>query len=153
MVVRKVAGVIAKGAGGRVAAHNGELRHLEGVIETRFGAVREVDHHANAVHFAHHAAAKFRQTAVLSAFALGIACQIVLVRARRVANVVVAVVAKRGVDDATAAKMLHIGQIGAESKGILDARHHTAQAGLLVGEQIGRRKRHARLRTSLYHII
>ena len=90
---------------------------------------------------------------MFSALALGIARQIVLVWARRIANIVVAVMAKRGVDDTAAAKMRHIGQIGAESKGILDARHHTAQAGLLVGEQIGRRKRHACLRTSLYHII
>ena len=90
---------------------------------------------------------------MLSAFALGIARQIVLVRTRRVANIVVAVVAKCGVDDTAAAKMRHIGQIRTESKGILDARHHTPQIRLLVGEQIGRRVGHFRLRTSLYHII
>ena len=136
-----------------MAAHDGQRRNLEGVVETRLGAVRKVDHHADAVHFAHHTAPKFRETAVLGAPAVGMLGQIGLVRPSRVADVIVAVVAKRGIDHAATAKVCYIGQICSEGKGIFDAGHHTAQPCLLVGREVGGRIGHAGLRTIGHHVF
>ena len=63
----------------------------------------EVNHHADAVHFLHHFAAKLAQSAVL---AVGFA--------RRVADVVVAVVAESDVNHTFAAVSLNVGEVAAD---------------------------------------
>ena len=96
LVVREVARMIAQGAARGVGAYDGHAALAQRIVERCLCGVREVDHHARAVHLAHRLASEVAQAAVRL---LRAACG--------VAEVVVAVVAERHVDNAHFAEMLY----------------------------------------------
>ena len=128
LVVREVARVIAQGAARGVGADDGHAALAQRIVERGLCSVREVDHHARAVHLAHRLAPEVAQSAVRL---LRAACG--------VAEVVVAVVAERHVDNAHFAEMLYEAKVAPNGVAVFYTAHNRLDAAPLVGRQfVGR---------------
>ena len=103
--------MVAEGAAGRVAADDGRLTDVEGVVERLVACMAEVDHQAEAVHLADDLFAEAADAVMGVAASAG------------VAEVVVAIVAQRDVDHAALGEMLHVLQFTAQGQAVLNAEH------------------------------
>ena len=126
LVVGQVARMVAKRTAVGVAAHDGRLADVECVVETLLGSVAQVHHDAVAVHGLDDLLSKLRHAVV------GVAA------ARGVANVVVSVVAKRDIGDASLGEVLHVLHVVVERQSVLNGKHDALAAFPLVFIQVGR---------------
>ena len=126
LVVGEVAGVVAEGTAAAVAAHDGGAAALQGIVEALLSRMREIDHHAHAVHLSHHLATKGGEATVREA---------VLIAAGTGAGTdgVVAVVAKGHIHHAPTAEMADEAEVVADGIAVLDAQHD-GLASLLLEE-------------------
>ena len=77
-----------------MTAHDGLTGHLEGIVETLLGSMAQVNHDAQTVHLADDLATE------------GADAIVCLTAASRVADVVVAIMAQRHIDNATLGKVI-----------------------------------------------
>ncbi len=131
LVVSKVAGVVAEGAGAAVAAHNGLRADVQSVVKALLAGVAEVNHYAAPVHFPYH----FSPETAHSVMRVAALCT--------VANVVVAVVTQRYIDHAPLHEVLYVGEITVECKAVFDAKHYGFAPVTLVFVQVGGRSGYA----------
>lgn len=126
LVVGKVARMIAERSAVGVGTDDRSLANLQGIIETLFGSMAEVDHHAEAIHLVNNLFAKLRHT-IMGVVASG-----------RIADVIVAIMAKGDIGYATLDEMLKVGDIILNSQTILYAEHDALFACLFVEQYLVR---------------
>ena len=124
LVVREVARVVAECAAAAMAAHDRRAAELQGIVETLLASMAEVDHDAQAVHLADDLTTKGADT-IMGMLAT---CA--------VADVVVAIVAQRHIDDATLGEVAQVVEAALEGMAILDAEHDALPALVLVQPQV-----------------
>ena len=111
LVISEVTRMVAEGAAAAMAAHDGLRTEGEGIVETLLSGMAHIDHDAQTVHLAHHLFAETAQAAVGVTAAGG------------VAEVVVAVMTERHIDDAALGEVLQVLQLTVEGQSVLDAEH------------------------------
>ena len=127
LVVGEVARMVAEGTGRGVAAHDGFLADVEGIVETLLARMAHVDEDAQTVHLPDDLFAKGADSS------MGVLCL-----RGRVADVIVAVVAEGHIDDATIGKVLQVLDLAVEGDAVLDAQHDRLAALALVLPEVGR---------------
>ena len=116
--------MVAEGTCGGVAAHDGGLAELEGIVETCLGCMAEVNHHADTVHFGYDLFAELAHTAMF------------VVATGRVADVVVAVVAECHIDHTPLAEGFDIVDVVADGVAVFDAEHDGAFASAFESPEV-----------------
>ncbi len=125
LVVGQVAGHVTECLAVAVAAHDGHGADVECVIKRLLAAMAEVYHDALTVHLTYHLLAKLAHAVVRIA------------AARRVADVVIAVMAKRYVHHTALREVLHVGNVVLKSQSVLYGKHDALAPFALVFIQIG----------------
>ena len=123
LLVGEVAGMVAEGTTTAMTADDGLLTDFEGIVETFLGSMAEIDHDAQAIHFVDHLTPE-ETDAVMRLGALG-----------RITDIVVAIMAKRHIDDATLCEVTQIDDAALDGCPVLDAQHDALTTSLLVGEE------------------
>ena len=124
LFICEVAGMVAQCAAAAMAAYYGLAAYLHGIPETLLCGMTEVNQNAKAVHLADYLRPKLTDTAM----SVG--------GAATVAQVIVAIMAKGDIYDATTREILHITDVALKSQSILDAKHYGLLAQALVGPQL-----------------
>ena len=114
LVVGEVARVVAEGATAGVGAHYRLGAQFQRIVERALGGMTEVYHDAELVHACNDLTAEGAHAAPC------------LCAACRVADVVVAVVAQGGVDDASLGKMVNVVERVVKGLSVLYAQHYGA---------------------------
>ena len=98
--------MVAKGTTAGMAADNRLLTDVQGIIEALLGGMTQVHHDTQAVHLANHLPTKLAQPV------MGVA------PTGRIANVIVAIVAQRHIDDAALCKVVEILKLSVERQAV-----------------------------------
>ena len=142
LVVGKVARHVAQRLAVAVAAHDGLTAYAKRVVEALFAGMTEVYHYAAAVHLLNDLLAKAAHSA-MSVAAAG-----------TVADVVVAVVTERDVDNAAPCEISYVGYVVVKRQSVLYAEHYGAASLALVFIQVGRRARYAQVAVvGVYYLL
>ena len=120
LVVGEVARMVAEGATRAVAADDGRLADVEGIVERLVAGMAEVHHQSEAVHLADDLLAEAADAIVGVTAPAG------------VAQVVVAIMAQRDIDHAAFGKVPDVLELSAECQTVLDAQHDAFAAVALV---------------------
>ena len=141
LVVGEIAGMVAQGAAVAMTAHDGGGTDVEGIVEALLAGMAQVDHDAVEVHLLDDALAELAHAIV------GVA------PAGRVADVVIAIMTERDVDDAPLSEVLHIRQVVVQGQTILNAQHDALAALALVLVKVGGGTGNAQITTVAPHNV
>ena len=108
-----------------MGADHGDAAAIEDIVKGFLAGVGEVDQHPDAVHFAHDFPAKVAQTIVLVLGAHG-----------RIANIVVAVVAERHINDSLSAEEFYICEVVPNGVAVFNAQKDGALVMVLRPKNI-----------------
>lgn len=116
-----------------MTANDGDFGHCQSIVEGGFGSVGEVYHHTESVHFGHDFTTESGESSVFGSVGLGESLFVEGTGTCRVADFIVAIMAKGGIDDAALAIVRHVGQVGAKGIAIFDAGEDASQPCGFVG--------------------
>lgn len=116
-----------------MTANDGDFGHCQSIVESGFGSVGEVYHHAESVHFGHDFTTESGESSVFCTIGRRESLFVEGTGTCRVADFIVAIVAKGGIDDAALAIVRHVGQVGAKGIAIFDAGEDASQPSGFVG--------------------
>ena len=120
LVVSKVAGMVAQGTATAMAAYDGCLAQFQGVVKTLLVGMTEVDHDTQTVHFPDDLLAKVTHTAPCLTTSCG------------VADIVVAIVTERHIDDAPLGKVPQVLYLSIQRMTVLNTEHDALLALMLI---------------------
>ena len=136
LVVSEIARMIAQHFGRRVTANDGNFGDCQSIVEGGFGSVGEVYHHAESVHFGHNFTTESGESSVFGSVGRRESLFVEGTGTCRVADFIVAIVAKGGIDNAALAIVRHIGEVGAKGIAIFDAGEDASQPSGFVGTDV-----------------
>ena len=116
-----------------MTANDGDFGHCQSIVEGGFGSVGEIDHHAESVHFGHDFTTESGESSVFGSVGRRESLFVEGTGTCRVADFIVAIVAKGGIDDAALAIVRHVGEVGAKGIAIFDAGEDASQSSGFVG--------------------
>ena len=140
LVIGEVTGHIAERPAVAVRAYDGRTADVEGIVERFLGGMAQVDHDTLIVHPLDHFLPKLRHTVVHRGPPVG------------VADIVVAIVAERDIDDTTLREMAHVGEVMVQRQSILNTEHDRFAAFALVLIEVCRGTGNATICSSLSKI-
>ena len=112
--------MVTKRATATVATHYRLLADFQSIIETLLRCVAQVDHDSQTVHFADYLLSELAHAVVR------------ITTLCRVADVIIAVMTERHIDDAALGKVLQVLQLPIQRQTILDAQHDALPTLALV---------------------
>lgn len=119
-----------------MTANDGNFGHCQSIVEGGFCSVGEVYHHAESVHFGHDFTTESGESSVFDSVGFGESLFVEGTGTCRVADFIVAIVAKGGIDDAALAIVRHVGEVGAKGVAIFNAGEDASQPCGFVGTDV-----------------
>ena len=119
-----------------MTTNNGNFGHCQSIVEGGFGSVGEVYHHAESVHFGHDFTTESGESSMFGSVGRRESLFVEGTGTCRVADFIIAIVAKGGIDDAALAIVRHVGQVGAKGVAIFNTGEDASQPSGFVGTDV-----------------
>ena len=116
-----------------MTANDGNFGHCQSIVEGGFGSVGEIDHHPHSIHLCHDLTTESGESSVFGSVGRRESLFVEGTGTCRVADFIVAIVAKGGIDNAALAIVRHVGEVGAKGIAIFDAGEDASHPSGFVG--------------------
>lgn len=119
-----------------MTANDGNFGHCQSIVEGGFGSVGEVYHHPHSIHLCHNLTTEGRKSSMFGSVGRRESLFVEGTGTCRVADFIIAIVAKGGIDDAALAIVRHVGQVGAKGVAIFNTGEDASQPSGFVGTDV-----------------